>query len=72
MNLNKSLSQITSNKYYAANGSWSANHCTPESINCIVDQKTNEWFYLPSPINPLNWAMSTLGLAIYELLEVVN
>ena len=68
VNMNKSLSQITSADYYEANGNKCDKEKLPESINVIVSD-SGDWYYLPSPINPLNWSISSFGLAIQSLYE---
>lgn len=71
VNMNKSLSQITSADYYEANGNKCDKEKLPESINVIVSD-SGDWYYLPSPINPLNWSISSFGLAIQSLYEKIN
>ena len=56
---------------YEANGNKCDKEKLPESINVIVSD-SGDWYYLPSPINPLNWSISSFGLAIQSLYEKIN
>ena len=69
--LNRALAQITGGTpqkpQLAADGRPVKALALPESYNTILDFKSKQSFFTPSPITPLNWAKASLRLALQTL-----
>ncbi|MBS1960614.1 MAG: hypothetical protein JST04_00250 [Bdellovibrionales bacterium] len=66
--LNRALAQVTGNPsgeaVLGADGRPVPTKSLPESYNTVVDTKSGDRVYAPSPITPLNWAKAALRLAL--------
>lgn len=68
--LNRALAQITGGTpqkpVLGADGKPVKPMALPESYNSVVDPRTHERFFAPSPITPLNWSKASLRLALRQ------
>ncbi|MCF6764791.1 glycoside hydrolase family 15 protein [Thiotrichales bacterium 19S3-7] len=68
--IKRALAQMTGTNSLSADGQPLKHGQLPESINTILlDQK---YYYLPSPITPLNWAKASLALALSNYAKIFN
>ena len=69
--MNRAIAQLTGgtkeNPMLGADGLPVQANAFPESYNTLVDLKSGEEHFVPSPITPLNWAKATLRLALHAL-----
>ncbi len=72
VHLNRALGQATGgtaqNKILGADGEPVLPLAFPESYNTIIDTKTGQRAFAPSPITPLNWAKASLRILLLQLL----
>ena len=66
--LNRSIGQISQVDNYIANGKKIETVSFPESYNIIYKNK-NEYWYIASVIDNLNWAKSTFSILLESLLQ---
>jgi hypothetical protein len=51
-------------------GSKCTAYSLPESYNAIIDK--NDWWFVPSPIDPLNWSRSSFILMKSNINQIIT